>query len=139
METLPVYCLTMPRQPALDHIQDFATNLFGIENFSLNETNGRHLLSSSTQLIDVNAKSGAIWAADLAKLWNPTIKPQLPDKPKAHKIADEFVRKSSLFPTDEREDRFMIEPLNVAGSYVSTFYKKTGEREDRQLDYRVRY
>ncbi len=139
MKTLPVYRLSMPPQPGLDRIHDLAAKWFGIEDYSLHETNGRRLLRSTTQLIDVDGESGAIWAADRAELWNLTKKPQLPDKQKARKIADEFVRKNSLLPTSERDDRFAVETLDAAGSYIATFDIKTGKRENRQLDYRVRY
>jgi hypothetical protein len=90
-------------------------------------------------LVDINRESCSVWAADQAELWNPEARPQLPDKQKAREIADEFVRKNALLPTAERDGRFAVEPLDVAGSYVATLDKKTGQQENRQLDYRVSY
>jgi len=138
-KTLPVYRLAILPQPSLERLHDLAKGLFGIENYSLHETNSRRLLRSTTQLIEVDNERGAIWAADQAELWNPKAKPQLPDKQRAQEIADEFLRKNALLPMPHRDDQFVVEPLGVAGSYISTLEKRTGERERRQLDYRVRY
>ena len=138
MKTLPVYSLAIPPQPRLDYIHDLSTKLFGIEDYSLHETNGRNLLRSTTHLIDIDNENGAIWAADRSQLWNPKVKPRLPDKQKAREIADEFLRKNDLLPKVER-DRFVVEQQDAAASYLSTLDIKTGERENRQLDYRVSY
>jgi hypothetical protein len=139
MKTLPVYRLAIPPQPSLDQMHDLARGLFGIEDYSLHEARERRVLRSTTQVIDVDAARGAVWAADRAELWNPEAKPQLPGEQKARQIAEEFVRENALLPTTERDDRFVVEPLHVAGSYVATLDEKTGERQERQLDQRVSY
>lgn len=138
MKTLPVYRLAIPPQASLDQIHDLARGLFGIEDYSLHEARERRVLRSTTQVIDVDAARGAVWAADQAELWNPEARPQLPDKEEAHQIAEEFVRENALLPTTERDDRFVVELLHVAGSYVATL-DETGERRVRQLDQRVSY
>jgi hypothetical protein len=66
-------------------LHDLATRLFGIENYSLHETSGR-ILRSTTQLIEVDNERGTVWAADRAKLWNPKTKPQLPNMERAQEI-----------------------------------------------------
>jgi hypothetical protein len=83
---LPVYRLAIAPEPSLEHLHDLATRLFGIENYSLHETNGRRLLRSTTQLIEVDNERGAVWAADRAELWNPKAKPQLPNVERAQEI-----------------------------------------------------
>lgn len=115
-----------------------ANKLFGIENYSLHEINGRYSIRSGTQLVDVNIETGATWAADMSELWNPNRKPQLSDKENAYKLADEFIKKNDLLPSLEHEERLMIEVLDTVGSYVS-FLDNKRERENRQLDSRIRY
>jgi hypothetical protein len=120
-------------------MHDLARGLFSVENYSLHENNGRQLLRSTTQTIEVDRENGAIWAADQAELWNPEARPQLPEDEEALKIADGFVRQNRLLSTTERNDKFEVEPTAIAGSYVTTFDKKTNQRQDRQIDYRVSY
>jgi Family of unknown function (DUF6345) len=119
-------------------LNDLANNVFGIENYSLHEINGRYSIRSGAQLIDVNIETGATWAADLSELWNPNRKPQLSDKENAFRVADEFIKKNDLLPSFENEERTMIEVLDTVGSYVSFLDNKHG-RENRQLDSRIRY
>ncbi|WP_088889140.1 DUF6345 domain-containing protein [Leptolyngbya ohadii] len=139
MKTLPVYRLATPPHPGLGRVHDLATRLFSVENYSLHETNGRQSLRSTTQTIEVDRESGAIWAADQAELWNPEAKPQLPNDEEARRIADEFIRQNHLVSAAERSDQFVVEPLGVAGSYVATFDKHKKQRQDRQIDSRVSY
>jgi hypothetical protein len=139
-KTLPVYRLGVSPQPIPERLHDLARRLFDIDNYSLHEINGRHLLRSmTTHLIDVDKERGAVWAADLAELWNLKARPQLPDKQRAQELADDFLRKNALLPTPKRDDQFVVEPVGAAGSYISILDKKTGGRQNRHLDYRVRY
>jgi hypothetical protein len=137
--TLPVFRLAFVPQPSLERLDNLAKGLFGIDNYSLQEVNGRRMLRSTTRLIEVDNEKGAVWAADQAELWNPRAKPQLPNMERAQEIADEFMKKNALLPSQELDGRFVIEPLGPAGSYISILDKNTGELEKSQLDYRVRY
>jgi hypothetical protein len=137
MKTLPVYRLVPPTRLRADRLKDLAKKLFDEENFSVAEINGRSLLKTPTKLIDIDIQTGALWAADLAQLWNLEAKPNLPDKEKARSTADDFAKKNNLLPT--ADSRFVFEPLDAAGSFVSIFDTMTRKREDRQLDFRVNY
>ena len=144
MKTLPIYRIATSTNTRFNNheLDDLAKRLFDIGNYSLQETNGRRLLRSSNHLIDVDNKSGAVWAVDQTDLWNPKLYPHLPNKQNASKIADEFMIKNNLLPNVEEDDNnnlFAIEMLEPAGSYISTMSRINGEREDRQLDYRIQY
>ncbi|MBA3750179.1 MAG: hypothetical protein H0X03_04665, partial [Nitrosopumilus sp.] len=147
MKTLPVYRIATSSSYTRYNnfeLDDLAKRLFEIGNYSLQKINGRSLLQSSTHLIDVDNKNGAVWAVDQTELWNPRLYPHLPNKQMASKIADEFIMKNNLLPQveEERDDKdnlFAIEVLEPAGSYISSMDRINGEREDRQLDYRIRY
>jgi hypothetical protein len=137
--TLPIFRLAFVPQPSLERLDNLAKGLLGIDNYSLQEVNGRRMLRSKTRLIEVDNEKGAVWAADQAELWNPRAKPQLPNMERAQEIADEFMKKNALLPSQELDGLFVVEPLGPAGSYISILDKNTGEREKSQLDYRVRY
>ncbi len=143
MKTLPIYRIAASTNTGFNNyeLDDLAKRLFEIGNYSLQEINGRRLLKSSNHLIDVDDKSGAIWAADQADLWNPKLYPNLPNKQNTSKIADEFIIKNNLLPhvEDDNNNLFAIEMLEPAGSHISTMNRVNGEREDRQLDYRIQY
>ncbi len=144
MKTLPIYRIATSTNTRFNNyeLDDLAKRLFEIGNYSLQETNGRRLLRSSNHLIDVDNKSGAVWAVDQTDLWNPKLYPHLPNKQNVSKIADEFIIKNNLLPNVEEDDNnnlFAIEMLEPAGSYISTMSRINGEREDRQLDYRIQY
>jgi hypothetical protein len=138
-KSLPVFRLTPAASASPERLDNLAKGLFGIDNYSLHDVNGRRTLRSKTHLIEVDNERGAIWSADRAELWNPRAKPQLPDLERVQQIADEFMKKNTLLPSEEQENFFVVEPLGPAGSYITILDKNTGEREKRQLDYRVRY
>jgi hypothetical protein len=80
MKTLPIYRLGIPQQPGLNRMHEVSRGLFGVEDFSVHETDGGRLLRATTRLTDIEARAGAIWAADRAELWNPDTRPRLPNK-----------------------------------------------------------
>ncbi len=139
MATLPVYRLKPPHYN-LRSLDDWARKLFGIQNYSLKQINGRHSIKSDAKIVDVDVINGAVWAANMAQLWNPSLKPNLSDKNNARKIADEFVKSNDLLPSfeHEHENQFKIDTLETVGSIVSISNTK-GNRENHQLDNRVRY
>src|SRR5919112_52731 len=144
MKTLPIYRIATSNNSHFNNyeLKDLAKRLFEIGNYSLQEINGRKLLKSSSHLIDVDDKNGSVWAADQTDLWNPKLYPNLPNKQNASKMADEFIIKNNLLPDLEEGDDdnlFAIEMLEPAGIYISTMSRINGEREDRQLDYRIQY
>ena len=139
MATLPVYRLKPPHYN-LRSLDDWARKLFGIQNYSLKQINGRQSIKSDAKIVDVDVINGAVWAANMAQLWNPSLKPNLSDKNNARKIADEFVKSNDLLPSfeHEHENQFKIDTLETVGSIVSISNTK-GNRENHQLDNRVRY
>jgi hypothetical protein len=142
MTTLPIYRIATSPNSLFNNfkLDDLAKRLFEIGNYSMQEINGRSILQSSNHLIDVDKKNGVVWAVDQTDLWNPKLYPHLPNKQKVSKIADEFIMKNNLLPQVAEEDNhFAIEMLEPAGSFVSTMNRIDGEREDRQLDYRIQY
>lgn len=139
MDTLPVYGVSTLPQLSPERLNDLGEKIFGIEHYSLEEKDGHRLVRTKSEFMDVNDKGGAIWAADQTELWNPVARPELPNKQKANEIASKFVKKNSMLPTEIEKDRFVVEQLDVASSYVSFLDKDTGEREDHKLDYRVPY
>jgi hypothetical protein len=137
MGTLPIYRLNKD-DPALDDVHDLARKSLGLEDYSLHQAGSRRLVRSITKRVDIDIDRGAVWAADHAELWRPERTPQLPNAQKAREIVEGLIKRDQLIP-QVGHDRFVIEPLGVAGSRVATLDKKSGQRRNRQLDQRVSY
>ncbi len=144
MKTLPIFRVAQMQKHRSEamFLDTLAKNLFGIENYSIEEREERRILISETYMIDVDTNDGSIWAADQTSLWNPKLRATLPDEKRAIEIAEDFVIKNNLISNNENDDEnsiFTIKRHELVGSFNSTLEKSTGKEDRRQLDYRVRY
>jgi len=95
-------------------------------------------LVRGTKMAEIYTASGGVWAADEARLWNPSLKPDLPDDEKALKIADDFLRPRLAWLLD-RDGPASIRFANLSGTRVVRLNTRTGMREDRRLDVQIKY
>ena len=51
---------------------------------------------AGTKMVEVSRASGAVFAADADRLWNPALKPRLPSQQQSRAIADGFLTKNKL-------------------------------------------
>jgi Family of unknown function (DUF6345) len=98
----------------------------------------RFLIIEGRKTADIYTSSGGVWAADEARLWNPNLKPDLPNDEEARRIADEFLR-PQLARLFDPEGPASVRFANVAGTRLARLNARSGTREDRQLDVQVDY
>lgn len=135
LKRLPVYKLEDPTI-SKDEINELAESAFGIEEVEAREINGRYVIEADGKTLDVYKASGGIWFADEKQLWNPDVKPSLPDEKEAREIADSFLREYNLLPSGKE---FSVEYLGTSGTQMATWNVENKIRGDRQLDFQVSY
>ena len=57
---------------------------------------------SGRKVLEVDKRSGRMFMADMEKLWNPKLRPALPEQAKAKETADKFLNDNGLIPADQR-------------------------------------
>src|SRR5215470_8253583 len=68
------------------------------QDFRLSENGASRTLRSGQRMVEIAATSGGVWAADEAQLWNPTIRPDLPQKTDAIATANKLAYDRKLLP-----------------------------------------
>jgi Family of unknown function (DUF6345) len=136
-DQLPVYRVS-PAPIDVAAVEELGAALEIGGDLELTSADDRFRLGRGGKVVEIYATSGGVWAADEARLWNPGLKPELPDEEEARRIAGEFLRSqlARLFPPDNPASlRF----AKVAGTRLARLDARTGTREDRQLDVQVNY
>lgn len=132
MSTLPIYRLkTTPA--SIDRVINMAKSVYGIEEFSIEDTGGRAVLRSGQRVVEMDGTGS--WAADHGRMWRAGVPVRLPNPDEATKIADDYLRRNDLaleLPKDLRCTR-----TTFGGSFASV--KSDGNRVDQQLDIKVNY
>jgi len=132
---LPVFKLSTP-QLSESFIQNAGKNILGIsgKTFRLED---KMAVEENLKLIEMDMKTGAIWASDRAEMWNPESKAQLPDDKKARLIADNLLSQSKLLPQKTKFASY--EYSNTGNSIASTFRMDTKQRSDKKIDVQINY
>lgn len=136
-EQLPIFRVSpAPMDAAAVEALGAALQIGG--DLELTPADDRFRLVRGRKAAEIYTASGGVWAADEARLWNPALRPELPDDGEARRIADAFLRPQSarLFPPD---DPASLRFANLAGTRLARLNARTGMREDRQLDVQVNY
>jgi len=116
------------------HLIDVSNRIFGIDgNFKLTKRGTSNVLQSTSLVVEVDAESGGIWAADEAQLFKPSAKAVLPTNRAAISMARNLLNKNGLFP--KLEAPFKLGNAVVGGTHFAT--NRSGRRVNRRLDTQV--
>jgi hypothetical protein len=100
-DRLPCYRLAAVINPA-DEVDRIARDVFGFKHFTVTQDEDEPIYTAretgSAREMELDAGLGAIWMADWDRLWNPHIKPVLPNKPAATEMAMAFFAEHELLP-----------------------------------------
>jgi hypothetical protein len=132
---LPVFKFSLP-QVNETFVKDAGRNIFGITGKTL-RLEDKLAVEDNLKLIEIDMKTGAIWASDRGEMWNPESKAQLPDDKKARSIADNLLSQSKLLPQKSKFSSY--EFSNTGNSIASTFNTDTKQRSDAKIDVQVNY
>src|SRR5262249_36587525 len=116
-EQLPIYKLHSPKVD-----KDWAANLFKktFGSTSRAEENQTALTyRAGNKILEIDKRSGHVFMGDMGQLWNPKVRPNLPDQAGAKDIADRFLKNNALLPNRDKN-------VNVVFSHHS----ETGGAED---------
>ena len=134
---LPIFRLAAPVVNE-ETVRQQAQATLGISG-PISKLDSRLAIRSGSQLVDVNTRSGGIWAADQAQMWNPRLKPSLPNSERARGIADGFVKKNNLLPAVDKNQYYSVSFVSVGGTQAAFFDPASKKRSDRKLDVQVNY
>jgi len=134
MELLPVYRVTSA--PAdTTALLDYARKTFDIaDGYKLGELGGRLILERGEHIVEVESASGGVWAADREQLFNPRVRPALPDASSATDLAMELLRGRGLLP--ELAQDFTFGTPTVAGTMLA-ISEDGRSRDVHRLDVQV--
>ncbi len=141
-ETLPIYRLSPPPKVSEELVQDLASKTLGINAKvapEITRDQKRLRLLSDDKVVEVYIKTGGIWIADRAQMWNPELKPNLPGEEAARKIADEFFEKTGLLPKPKKDEPLTVSFAGMGATHAAFLDTATKKREDRKLDVQVNY
>lgn len=138
-ETMPIFRLSEPSVNAsmVQRLAETTLDISGEVNRS--EDEDRLFIRSGAKVVEVNLKSGAVWAADEEQLWNPELKPALPDSVKAQSIGKDFFERNKLLPSSDSLQPISVSFANMGATYAAFFNSATGQRTNQQLDIQVNY
>jgi hypothetical protein len=134
---LPIYRLAAPDASG-DKAQRLGRAALGISEEVKRSDDGFSIRSGSN-VVEVDARSGAVWVADQAQMWNPELKPQLPDEKRARAIAEEFLAQNKLLPSRESEKYSAVSFTQVVSTQAVYYDLKSRTRTPRKLDMQVDY
>ncbi|WP_137935791.1 DUF6345 domain-containing protein [Chitinivorax sp. B] len=140
-EQLPVFKLA---EPEINYSQANAV-LTGLHGgrlpFSAEIQDKQHSVVQrvANKEVEFQKASGGIFARDTTQLWNPNLRPQLPDQANTKSIADQFINRLNLLPTNQPNVRVSFAGFSETGMATeganSTLSTKT--ILDRQANYQV--
>jgi hypothetical protein len=136
-DSLPIYRVS-PATIDAASVEELGTSLEIRGTLELTPADDRFRLVRGGKVAEIYTASGGVWVADESRLWNPALKPELPDDEEARRIADQFLRPqlARLLPPDNPAS---IRFANLASTRVARLNARTGTREDRQLDVQINY
>jgi hypothetical protein len=134
---LPIFRLSAARINEKD-LHQLARELFEVSG-KLDRREERLSIKSGSKLVEIFVQSGGIWAADEARMWNPELKPELPDEKQARSLAEAYLAKHRLLPVPTDNQPFQVSFSNVGGTHAAFFDAKQKQRTERQLDIQVNY
>lgn len=133
---LPIFRLTTPRSDA-ESLRSNAEGILGVKG-EAKRIGSRLSVREGYKVVDVNTKSGAIWAADQSQIWNPNLKPALPSKDRARAIAEDYLKRTNLLQRSKGQYS-TISFANIGGTHAAFYDSASKKRSDRQLDIQVNY
>lgn len=133
---LPIFKLAAPRSDAAN-LKSNARGIMGLSG-EAKQVGSRLSIRDGYKVYDVNTKSGAIWAADQSQIWNPKLKPSLPDREKARSIADSFLKSNNLL-TQSKGQYSTLSFASIGGTHAAYYDPASKKRSERQLDIQVIY
>lgn len=133
MDVLPIYRVTAG--PAdTQTLLDQAERIFQIaDGFRLGEVSGRSILERGDHVVELELASGGVWAADRARLFNPEVRPALPEQSEATELALKLLHGRGMLP--ELGEDFSFGSPTVAGTMFAI--SEGGRRDERSLDVQV--
>lgn len=134
-DRLPIYRLGS-ESADVPRLIDLGQRIFKInQDYTLSDSGASRKLRRSQYQVEIASKSGGIWAADEAQLWNPSMRPDLPQEKDAIATANKLVSDRKLLP--RLEGRFRFGAPVLGGTYFAT--NRSGKRENHKLDIQVNY
>lgn len=133
-QTLPVYELEVPGPAAAATLRG-AQNALGITG-SPRKVRDRVVMESGALVAEAFATTGGIWAADRSQLWNPELRPSLPDSIAARRIADQLVGQNGIVPAPSGPVTWEV---SSGGTMAGRLDLRTGTRTTWELDRQVIY
>ncbi len=134
---LPIYRLSTPTVNE-QTVQQLAQKTLGISGQISRDTRSLKL-KSGDNLVEVDSKSGGVWVANQAQLWNPKLTPTLPNEATARQIGDAFFKQKNLLPSSAGQQPFSVSFADTSGTYAAFFDTKTKQRSQRKLDVQANY
>lgn len=129
VDALPVFRLAHP-EVTPEQIEQLASEVFEI-NGSAKKVNNRFIVADDNRFVDIYTTSGGVWFGDNTQLWNPDLKPELPDEDTAKAIADDFLQAHALLP---KGDFFSINFVDFGYTQSATYDVNTQQRTEHVLD-----
>lgn len=136
MATLPIYRL---RQRPVDEqaVIELAKRLFAVEEFQLAKRESTIALRSGSHLVEADARGFGCFAADESLLWNPQVRPSLPNDEEAIERAVRIAREHRLLPEFGQDEPFRVGKPTVGGTRLAL--QTADRRADHALDVQVNF
>jgi hypothetical protein len=134
-DRLPIYRIE-PQETSVRRLAALGHQLFGLgDEFKLGETRDGKALRNGHLVVEVAHASGAVWAADEAHLWRPSVKAEVPKEVDALANAKAFLDRHGLLPALQAP--FSYGKPVIGGTHFAL--REEGKRQDRRLDVQVIY
>lgn len=114
--TLPVFS---PVPFNEEKATDLARRLYNISGFNITRSDTRIISISDTHRFEVDTANGGIWTTDESRMWNATVRPQLPDDLAARNISDNLSKQQGLLPQFESLEMFELNFDPMGGMYLA--------------------
>lgn len=89
--------------------------------------------------LEIHKASGGIFLRDVKQLWNPRLKPTLPNKDQAKALADKYLSKNNLLPKPDRFIKVSFSSFSETAGAALDVGGKIKTEEKRALDVQVNY
>lgn len=137
--TIPLPVFELGR-PEIDHdrIAALASDLFDLRG-EATEDGDRLTVSDENLVLEVFTASGDVFAADRSQLYNPSLRPSLPQPEEAYATARDLMQRYDLSPRSG--DLIELVELTPGGTHVATRGRRRArtDRRTRQLDVQARF
>ena len=138
-EQLPVYKLA---DPMVDYEKANAilTSMYGGNlptSPEITEKRGSVIFRVGAKEVEIQTASGGFFARDAEQLWNPKLRPQLPDDRTARSLADAFMVNNKLVPARSPYASYLFAGFSETGVGDDVIGSVVRHRLDTQANYHM--